>query len=506
MAFVVIATTVATYIYNERKPDQFRASTQVFLQASEIDQTLIGVGAFMQGDRNIANQASLLQTPEVAREVAKDIGFQGDPRALLDSVTVTPAEGSDFLVVTAVDDDPAGAAQMANAFAGAFVNLRAATTRADVQRALETARRQFSRLPTTDATSGARETLRTRINSLEAIQSLDAGGARQVDEAVPPVARFAPQPRRAALFGFMISLVLAVLASFGLERLDRRVKHLDEMEPAYGARVLAALPHLKGRTVSRSNGDSPEVAPALREAVRGLRTNLQLASPDKPLRTFLVTSALPGEGKSTLVLNLALAYAQSGLRVVIIECDLRLPSMAKLMAIKSSPGLTDVLAGECDLAAAVQRVEVGEPVAVPVPDGDGQSTGPSAPGAAALTVLTGGAHPADPSSLMASQAMKRVLESARADADLVIIDSPPLLAVPDALPLVGSVDATILVARVGLTTRPAGRRVREIIEGIPGASLLGVVANDVPAADFSGYGYGYGYGGVSNGARSAGSP
>lgn len=493
VAVVVIVTSVATYAYNVRKPERFRSSTQIFLQASDIDQALFSLGGPLEGDRNIVNQANLLQTPAVAREVAERIDFRGDPAALLGAVEVTPSTGSDFLVVSAVGDTPSRAAELANAFAAAFIELRAATTRADIERALDTTRRQLARLPDTTTYSAARETLRTRISSLEAIRSVSPGGARQVDRALPAAAPFAPQPRRAALFGFMLSLVLATLAAFGLERADRRVRHLDDIEPTYGAPVLAALPHLQGSMISRSNGNAPEVAPAFREAVRGLRTNLRLASPDTPLRTFLVTSALPGEGKSTLVLNLAVAYAESGLRVAVIECDLRLPSLPRLIAVRPSPGLTDVLAGEVELAAAVQAVAIGSPAATEIaaPATDRAPTGAWALAPPTLTVLTAGAQPADPSSLLATQRMKRILDSAQADADIVIIDTPPLLSVADALPLLGNVDATLLVARLGVANRSAGRHVQDIIERIPGASLLGVVANDVPASEFAGDYYGY---------------
>jgi receptor protein-tyrosine kinase len=508
---VVVVTTVATYVYNERKPSQYRSSTQIFLQVSEVDQALNGVSGSIQGDRNIVNQANLLRTPAIARVVAKDIRYAGDPDALLGLITVTPSTGSDFLVISAVDGTSTGAAAIANAFARAFIDNQNATTRTQIQRALATAQRQLGLLPVTAANTDARATLRTRISSLEALNGLSAGGAKQVDQARPG-ARFAPQPRRSAVFGFALSLVLAILASFGLERLDRRVKHLDEVDPAYDAPVLAAMPILQNGPPTRgANGAAPEIAPALREAVRGLRTNLQLASPDEPLRTFLVTSGLAGEGKSTLVLNLALAYAEAGLRVAVIECDMRLPSISKLMPVKLTPGLSDVLAGKCSLIQAVQRVDVAATAAPlgAVAAGPGPAVGSWSRQPIALTVLTAGAQPPDPSSLLATDGMMRVLESARADSDIVIIDTPPLLAVSDALPLLAHVDGTIIVARIGSTNRAAGRRLREIINRIPGATVLGVVANAVPASDFTGgnyYGYGFGYGaayGTANGVADA---
>ena len=224
-----------------------------------------------------------------------------------------------------------------------------------------------------------------------------------------------------------------------------------------------------------------------------MRTNLRLASPDEPLRSFVVTSAFQGEGKSTVVFNLALAYAESGLRVSIIECDLRLPTLAKLMAIKPTPGLTEVLAGECELTDALQYVDVGTGAASRgLVAAKGERTAPSATPRSKITVLTAGTQPADPSSLLATERMGRLLLSARAASDVVILDTPPLLSVADALPLMGIVDATIVVARVGTTLSSAGRRVQEAIDRLPGASLLGVVANDVPATDALGGYYGYG--------------
>ena len=491
VAIVVIATTLAAYAYSDRKPEQYRSSTKIFLQTSELDQTLYGAGAAFTTDRTLVNQASLLQTPAVAQEVAKRIGYDGDPAALLGALTVAPSSGSDFLTVSAVGGSAKAAADLANGFAQAFIDIRAASRRGDVARALDTARRQLASLP--DNSSG-REPLRTKISSLEAIQSVNPGGARQVDRAVPAGAPFAPEPRRAALFGFVLSLVLAVLAAYGLERLDRRVKHLDEVGPAYGAPVLASLPHLQSGVISRSNGSGPEIVPTFREAVRGLRTNLRLASPDKPLKTFLITSALPGEGKSTLVVNLALAYAEAGLRVAIIECDMRLPTMSKLMDVELSPGLTDVLSGECTLEQAVQRVDVSvaaalQPAAAAVKTR--AKRGPWSTERSPLTVLTAGAQPPDPSSVLATQRVAEILDSAKESADIVIIDTPPLLSVTDALPLLVQVDATIVVARIGATDRRAGRRVRDIVSRVPGASLLGVVANDVPPSDLAGEYYSY---------------
>ena len=130
----------------------------------------------------------------------------------------------------------------------AFIDLRGEATRKAVSRALVNARAQLARQPKVATTEAARETLRTRISSLEAIRSLAPGGAEQIDQAAASDVPFAPQPRRAALFAFALSLVFAMLVAYGLERLDRRVRHLDEVMPAYGvARARSAAPSQRQR-------------------------------------------------------------------------------------------------------------------------------------------------------------------------------------------------------------------------------------------------------------------
>jgi Mrp family chromosome partitioning ATPase len=231
--------------------------------------------------------------------------------------------------------------------------------------------------------------------------------------------------------------------------------------------------------------------------VRGLRTNLQLATLDSPVRTLLVTSAGAGEGKSTLVRELALAYNEAGLRVAVIECDLRRPTIGRLMKVDPEPGLTQVLLDECGLAEAVQQahVEVSSDQHAAVAVGSGVSSNGRAGTAATLSVLTGGGQIANPPTVLGAQRMRRLIETSREHNDIVIIDSSPLLGVADTFPLLALVDGTILVARLGVATRASARRAREIIDRIPGAEVLGVVANDVPRADFTDVGYGAGYDG-----------
>jgi succinoglycan biosynthesis transport protein ExoP len=497
IAIVVVAATGLAYYLSERKPDQFTAGTRLFVQASEIDDPL-GVQAAPQDDRNTNNQATLLQTRSVASEVARRLRFAGDPGELLSSVKVTPETGTDFVEISATRGSPEDAARVANAFAQAFIDLRAAAQRARIRHARELAERELAKLPRGESTRSARQTLQSQIRRYEVIEALPAGSTEQVDRALAPGVRSAPNPRRDAVFAFAISAVLAILAAYGLERFDRRLKRVSQVASAYRAPLLAALPHAPRS--DRKGGLA--LSESFREVVRGLRTNLQLAGLETPIRTLLITSALASEGKSTLVRNLALAYQEAGLRVAVIECDLRRPTLAQLMQVDKSPGLTQVLLDTCTLGEAVQMASVDSSVrgAVAVAVAAESGSNGNAQRTGTLSVLTGGGQLANPPTVLGAERTKKVLQTARENNDIVIIDSSPVLPVADTLPLLTLVDGTLLVARLGVAKRSSARRAREIIDRVPGAALLGVVANDVPKAELGAGDYGYTYYG-EDGAR-----
>src|SRR5205085_2463076 len=223
-----------------------------------------------------------------------------------------------------------------------------------------------------------------------------------------------------------------------------------------------------------------------REAFRTLLTNIQCSSLERPPRTVLVTSALPAEGKSTLVRNLALASRDSGLRVAVVESDLHAPSLAPRFQVQAAPGLMNVLSGGVDLGDALQRVTADAPAATEEESAtvttaaNGDSSGVSN---GSISVLTSGSVTANPPVLLATERVTSLFERIAAEYDLTLIDSSPLLTVSDSVPLLSLADATILVCRVGLATVPAARRATEILHRHPNANVLGVVANDVPTEE-----------------------
>ncbi|MFZ5591380.1 MAG: CpsD/CapB family tyrosine-protein kinase [Bacillota bacterium] len=214
------------------------------------------------------------------------------------------------------------------------------------------------------------------------------------------------------------------------------------------------------------------------EAYRILRTNIQFSGLDRSLRSLLVTSSAPNEGKSLTVANLAAAFAQSGPRVLIVDADLRKPTQHKLFSISNLQGLTSVLLGQMELADAVHRVPPH-----------------------ALYVLPTGPIPPNPAELLGSQRMREFIREATAAYDLVFFDTPPVVSVTDAALLGAVVDGVLLVVEAGKTKIELAQKARQLLSNVQ-ARLLGVVLNKVGegSSDYYYY-YHYYYGGSGSGRK-----
>jgi capsular exopolysaccharide synthesis family protein len=297
---------------------------------------------------------------------------------------------------------------------------------------------------------------------------------------VAPSAPISPRPKRAAAIAFALALLNGLILVYLIEFLDRRVRRVQDLTAGYELPMLSVVPHVREPKLVRDGRAALD--PGLVESMRFLRVNLSLQTLDRPVRLLLVTSAVPGEGKSTVVRNLAIAYREAGSDVVVVDADLRQPALARgLGSTQQSPGLTSVLLGDAELADAVVRATVDLPGIV---TGDGPEPAPS------VGLLPSGGLPANPPAILGSARMSEVLHELAANHELIIIDSPPLLSVSDALPLLPIVDGVILVARPGFTTRDAIRRVKAVLASIPTARVFGTVAQDTKQVDDYGYGYG----------------
>jgi capsular exopolysaccharide synthesis family protein len=284
--------------------------------------------------------------------------------------------------------------------------------------------------------------------------------------AQPPSSPSSPKPRTNLILGLLIGLALGVALAFLRESLDRSIKSPEEVTDLTGAATVGVLsydPTAKGSPIVALEQRSTRA-----EAFRTVRTNLQYVDVDRPPTVVAITSAVPGEGKTTLALNLAITLAQAGRRVALIETDLRRPKASKYLGVDSELGLTDVLSGQHTLVEAM------------VPWNRGL-----------LDFLPAGHTPPNPSELLASHQFTQLLATLREQYDSVIIDSTPLLPVTDGAIVAKAADGAILVVRFGKTTRDQVASSVTALQQVD-ARVLGTVLNFVPTGR-RGYGYKYGY-------------
>jgi len=395
-------------------------------------------GQFAQ--QRVKSYAEVIDSPMVTQPVIAQLGLGLSPTQLADKIEASAPLNTVLIDVTVRDSSPVGAQRIANAVA-----------------------QQFS----------------TVVDTLERSSTGDAPDVKVsvVREAELPGAAVSPRPPLNLALGLLVGLAVGVGAALLQDVLDTTVKGPTEIQDRLGLPTLGLITFdqeaAKRPLIVQSSPHSSRA-----EAFRQLRTNLQFIDVDNPPSSIVLTSALPQEGKSTTTCNLAIALGQAGLRVALVEGDLRRPRLAEYLGIEGAVGLTDVLVGRAGLEDVLQ------------PWGDGQ-----------LVVLPSGPTPPNPSELLGSQQMQDLLKDLEGRVDLVLLDAPPLLPVTDGAILASQASGAIVVLRSGRTTREQAQRATETLRDV-GAHIYGVVLNMVPASGPSGYGYGY-YGYGHNEASSA---
>lgn len=320
------------------------------------------------------------------------------------------------------------------------------------------------------------KTVLERSKELDINSMLEENNLQVLEEAELPAAPFSPNLPFNLLIALGIGVALGGGVIFLIGALDNTIKGEEDVLRYTRTPLIGALPELDTQALAGLVGKDgnmdmvTHLAPksSFAEGIKTLRTNLMFMSADKPPVMLLVTSPGPGEGKTLISTNMAIALAQSGLRTLIIDCDLRRPRVHKAVGIKNSVGVSDVVAGQAKLDDAIFATEAEN-----------------------LWAMPAGHIPPNPSELLHTAAFAKMVESLRGRFDRVIVDSPPIGAVADALILSRTVDGVMLVLKYGQTRREQFRRSIDQLEAI-GAPMLGCVLNDVKRSA-GGYGYSYYY-------------
>jgi receptor protein-tyrosine kinase len=496
---IVAAVAGAAYAYEARKVPTYTASTMIYVGQQGDPQ--LGIGAGTSDPRTVANQAQLLTSTGVAATVAKTIGYKGSAAGLAGAVTATPSLTTDFVTVTAHAASGGEAARIANGFAQAFVLMNTSKTQAAANKAIAELRTQLNRLPKGVSGQSNRSGIISQIGQLQVAASSGVGNATQINPAIPPTVSGARPPWEYALAAGFAALIGAVLLAYMLYRLDFHLQSVEQAIELYQRPVLGTIVH--DADIDCFVDKLPALSKRSKEAFRELRVALDLAAPDTPFKTLVVTSAGAGEGKSTVARNLAIAMCEAGRRVALIDADLRRPALPKRLGVESGYGVTDVLAGDCSLADALTTVPIAASASVSVPARarlhDGSSSAETNGKAAWLpevTLLNAGSSAANPPTVIESEGFRSLIQTLADSHDIVMIDTTPMTAVTDAIPLLARVDAVLIITRSGTTDRRSARHAAEIIDRVPGINAIGIVVNGLPPAEASAYGasyYGYGY-------------
>lgn len=420
----------------------YESSTRLFVS------TTSGTSAteIYQGNRysqeRVVSYTELLKGETLARRTIDKLDLDMTAEDLTENVKASSKSDTVLIDVTVTDPSPVRARDIADALSDEFVVL---------VRELET--------PPDGTPPDARVVVEQR--------------ASIPDEPV------VPQTARNIAIAVALGLALGVGLAVLRDLLDNTVKDRQAVEAITGVGVVGSIPldkeRRKGLARSIDNDNS-----AFAEAFRKLRTNLQFLAVDNPPRVIVVTSSLPGEGKSTTAINIALALAENDQTVVIVDGDLRRPRLDKYLGLVGSVGFSTVLAGRATLNDVIQKTAFSR-----------------------VSVLTSGAVPPNPSELLGSMAAKKVIDELRASFDYVVIDSSPLLAVTDAAILAAGADGVLIMARYGETKRDQLAHAVGSLRSV-GAPLLGSVITLAPARGSASYSYSYyGYGDGGTPSRSS---
>ena len=313
---------------------------------------------------------------------------------------------------------------------------------------------------------------------------------RVIDSALVPTAPISPRPMRNLMIGLLLGVMLGVGLAFTRQMLDTKVRTKEDVQAAGGVPVIATIPRIElepvlngrrsgrfrpapaqaafNRLVSQVNPTSPAS-----EAFRALRTSITFSGAGQPPRVLVVTSAMPGEGKSTSSANLAVTLAQQGTRTLLIDGDLRRGVLHRLLDVPQNPGLTHVLVGRATVDEAVHLVVAR----------DGEEQVP-------LYLLPTGVYPPNPAELLGAPQMAKLMAELRGKFDVILIDAPPLNLVTDAALLAKLADTTLLVTRVNLSDKRALHHATAQLHQV-NAPMAGVILNGIDVSN-SYYGY-HGY-------------
>jgi capsular exopolysaccharide synthesis family protein len=481
VALIVIAAGAALF-FSARATPSYHATAVISFQDETELLALLGTSVLPGSapDQTPAVRAQTIKSVPVLLAVKQALHTPLPIGALGGAISTKLDATAQLVNVTATSNKASFAAALANEFVGQVATQTTAEVKAQLSQAAQTLRRRLHGLGNSLVNQAERATLANEISRLEFLHA-NATPARVVALAAVPGVPVSPRPVRNAGLGALAGLLLGLIAAFVRDSLDRRLRTTDEIEAELGYPLIGHVrAEAMGRVVQPRDLAEPERAADV-EAFRIIRQNLEFLGKDTPLRSIAVTSALPEEGKSTVAASLAFTIAAAGRRTLLIESDLRRPSLSGRLDLPVTPGLSDYLLGQARPEDVLRNV----PMQL---DGreDGDATG-SALRQPILVCIAAGSPSGQSAELLASDRFRALLDEVSAVYDAVILDTAPLLPVADTLELLPRVDSVLLCVRAGRTTRDQARAAKAALEHFP-PRPTGVVVTGLRPRDEPGYG------------------
>lgn len=424
---VAIATAVAA-VYVVTAPKTYEARADLLVTPVSSDNAVLRnlplIVESVDPTRDVETASQFVTNIDTAERVKVNLNLPESPRELLEEVSAEPVAQSNIVAVTTKGDSPQEAMDLANGFAAATVEDRTEEIHKSIDQLLGPLEAQLAEA--SDPT--VRETLGSQVAQLEALSAAPDPSLRVETEADLPTDQASPRPALSIAGGILAGLVLGIGCAFAMQVLDPRLRREGQLRRLYALPILARIPKEPGRS-TRAPLSPRRLSSASAEAYRTLRSTLERRRTGRSSRVILVTGPSPSEGKSTTAVNLASSLALAGKRVLLIEADLRRPALGETLgATAEHGGVVSVLIEKVALEDALTATPTyGQNLRLLLADYEGGWI----------------------AELFSIPAAERMIDDARQLADFVIIDSPPLNEVVDAMPLARKADDVLLVVRLG---------------------------------------------------------
>jgi polysaccharide biosynthesis transport protein len=463
----VIVVPLVALLASRNQQHLYQASATVLVSQQNATAQALNLSAAITAppDRYAATQAKLARVGTVATMAVHAARLPGRTApALLANSSVSADPLADLLTFSVTDPSPAVAIKLANAYAQQFTRYRHKLDNAALAAAIADARRKLKTLVRSgEAASQLSRRLAATQGDLEELQTLQAAGSSAAAVgAAQSGSLVQPQTKRNVVLGVIVGLALGIALAFIRESLDTRVRSAEEFEARLGLRLLGQVPRPDRRlaelgqlaTVTEPTGPTSE-------AFRILKNRLDVLQLEHHVGSIVITSPLEDEDKSTTAANLAVALAQSGRRVILVDLNLRDPTMHQLFGLDNRVGFTHVAIGGVGVADALNLVDL--------------YTSRFSSGAGVLAAMTAGYRPRDPGEFLLTTRVPEALAALGERCDLLLIDTPPMLPVGDAMTIAKHADAVVLVAGVNRVRRESLVETRHVLDACP-ATKLGVIA------------------------------